>query len=322
MPPPPKQKLSSAQVADLEAWIKLGAPDPRTAVKSKVALISTVDKVWREHRRRSQVLVVATGQGSTSAAGEEHCLAVHNSIDHFILSRLSRLQGQPAPQAAVLNVVASCLAFDLTGLPPTLKEMDEFLADDSPQAFAQVVDRLLASPRYGERWGRHWLDVVRYADTCGNSSDYPVPQAHKYRDWVIGAFNRDLPYDQFLREQLAGDLLPSTTDAQRYERIVATGYLAIARRFGGNRKGEVHLTIEDTIDNIGRAMLGSSISCARCHDHKYDPFTMSDYYGMYGIFSSTRYPFSGAEVVKQQEDFAPGRIKSAGRSAILQPYRE
>src|SRR4029078_150633 len=134
---------------------------------------------------------------------------------------------------------------------------------------------------------------------------YPVPQAFRYRDWVIAAFNRDLPYDEFIRQQIAGDLMPATSDEDRYARITATGYLAIARRFGGSRHGEHHLTLEDTIDNLGRAILGCSIACARCHDHKFDAFTMSDYYGLYGILSSTRYPFPGAEVKMTQEDFVP-----------------
>src|SRR5665213_1343094 len=179
-------------------------------------------------------------------------------VDNFVLARLEQAGVTPAP-AADKRTLLRRVTFDLTGLPPTPAEMAEFLADTSPQAFATVVDRLLASPRYGECWGRHWLDVVRYADTCGNASDFPVPQAHKYRDWVIAAFNRDMPYDQFLREQIAGDLLPGGTDAQRGERIIATGYLAIARRFGGSRMGEFDLTLEDTIDNFGKAMLGSTI---------------------------------------------------------------
>jgi hypothetical protein len=213
------------------------------------------------------------------------------------------------------------VTFDLTGLPPTPEEVAAFLADTSPSAFERVVDRLLASPRYGERWGRHWLDVVRYADTCGNASDYPVPQAHHYRDWVIRAFNRDQPYDALLREQVAGDLLGGADDEQRHERVIATGYLAIARRFGGDRDGEHHLTIEDTIDNLGRAVLGQSLACARCHDHKFDPFTAHDYYGLYGIFASTRYPFPGAEVGQRQEDFVP-LIPPAEVEAIMRPHRE
>jgi hypothetical protein len=242
------------------------------------------------------------------------------AVDNFILARLEKAGIAPAPVADKRTLLRRA-SFDLTGLPPTPAEMDAFLADSSPQAFEKVVDRLLASPRYGERWGRHWLDVVRYADTCGNASDFPVPQAHKYRDWVIRAFNRDLRYDQFLREQLAGDLLPGGTNSEHYERIIATGYLASARRFGGDRMGEHYLTIEDTIDNLGRTVLGSTIACARCHDHKFDPFTMSDYYGLYGIFDSTRYPYPGAEVKQQQEDFVP-LMSAAEIDAILKPHLE
>jgi hypothetical protein len=245
---------------------------------------------------------------------------IHTPVDNFILARLEQAGITPAP-AADKRTLLRRVTFDLTGLPPTPAEMAEFLADTSPQAFAKVVDRLLASPRYGECWGRHWLDVVRYADTCGNASDFPVPQAHKYRDWVIAAFNRDMPYDRFLREQIAGDLLPGGSDADRAERITATGYLAIARRFGGDRMGEFDLTLEDTIDNLGKAMLGSTIACARCHDHKFDPFTMSDYYGLYGIFDSTRYPFPGAEVGKAPLDFIP--LSSAAEiEKLLKPQHD
>jgi hypothetical protein len=242
-----------------------------------------------------------------------------NGVDHFILARLETSGIRPAPEADKRTLLRR-VTFDLTGLPPTPAEMEAFLVDPSAKAFEKVVDRLLASPRYGERWGRHWLDVARYADTSGNASDYPVPQAHLYRDWVIRAFNRDLPYDQFLREQIAGDLMPGGTATERAERIIATGYLAIARRFGGDRNGEHHLTIEDTIDNLGRTMLASSISCARCHDHKFDPFTVSDYYGLYGIFNSTRYPFPGAEVGRAQVDFVP--LQSAAElDALLKSHR-
>jgi hypothetical protein len=168
------------------------------------------------------------------------------------------------------------------------------------------VDRLLASPHYGERWGRYWLDVVRYADSAGDNSDFPIPQMHRYRDWVIGAFNRDLPYDQFVREQLAGDLLPGASDEQTLERIVATGYIAIARRFGSRVDDyPQHLTIEDTIDNLGRTFLGLTINCARCHDHKFDPITATDYYALYGIFHSTRYPWPGIELEQHQRDLVP-----------------
>lgn len=307
---PPKQKLSDTQIADLETWIKQGAVDPRKTAKAQYG-VSLEDgrKFWSFLPVQEPPLPTIKNSAWPK-----------NAIDHFILARLEAAGVVAAPPADKRTLLRR-VTFDLTGLPPTPEEMTAFLADSSPKAFETVVDRLLDSPRYGERWGRHWLDVVRYADTCGNASDYPVPQAYRYRDWVIRAFNRDLPYDQFVREQIAGDLLASGSDAERFDRITATGYLAIARRFGGSRTGEHHLTLEDTIDNLGRALLGSSISCARCHDHKFDPFTMSDYYGLYGIFESTRYPFPGAEADKKQADFVP-LMTAEEIEAFLKPHRE
>ncbi|MGE3806334.1 MAG: DUF1553 domain-containing protein, partial [Gemmataceae bacterium] len=167
--------------------------------------------------------------------------------------------------------------------------------------------RLLASPAYGERWGRHWLDVVRYADTAGDNSDYPVPQIYKYRNWVIDALNKDMPYDRFVRAQLAGDLLPASDESERRANLIATGYLANARRFGSYEDARYpwHLTIEDTIDNFGRTFLGLTINCCRCHDHKFDPLTNEDYYALYGFFSSTRYPWPGIELDKVPKDMVP-----------------
>ncbi|MDP3069348.1 MAG: DUF1549 and DUF1553 domain-containing protein, partial [Opitutaceae bacterium] len=228
-----------------------------------------------------------------------------NANERFVLAQHDAAPLSPAPDAEQRAMMRRA-TFDLTGLPPTPEETAAFLADAAPEAFARVVDRLLASPRYGERWGRHWLDVVRYADTAGDNSDYPVPQIHRYRDWVIAAFNRDLPYDEFVRDQLAGDLRGGATLAERHERLVATGYLANARRFGSRVDDyPQHLTIEDTIDNLGRSFLGLTVSCARCHDHKFDPIPTQDYYALYGIFHSTRYPWPGIELDKRQRDFVP-----------------
>jgi hypothetical protein len=193
-------------------------------------------------------------------------------------------------------------AFDLTGLPPTPEEIDAFIADQSPDAFEKVVDRLLNNPAYGEKWGRHWLDVVRYADTAGDNSDYPVPAGYRYRNYVIESFNKDKPYDQFIREQIAGDLLPSANEKERHEKIVATGYLAMSRRFG-SRNESMNLTIDDTIDNLGKAFLGLSTACARCHDHKFDPIPTKDYYALYGIFNSSRYSFPGSEIYKHPAEY-------------------
>ncbi len=294
---PPDAKLSDAEIADLEHWIKRGAPDPR----------STATK----HTGKQIDIAVARQFWSLRPITAPPVPAVKNAdwprteIDRFILARLEGESLTPAADADKRTLLRRA-TYDLVGLPPTPDEVRDFLADASTEAFSRVVDRLLASPRYGERWGRHWLDVVRYADTAGDNSDYPIPQMYLYRDWVINAFNRDLPYDEFVRDQLAGDLRGGATDDERLQRLIATGYLANARRFGSRVDDYPwHLTIEDTIDNVGRAFLGLSLSCARCHDHKFDPITTRDYYGLYGIFGSTRYPWPGLELDKRQRDFVP-----------------
>ena len=313
---PPKRKLSDAQIADLEAWVKMGAPDPRQASTTAQKPRAKYGMSLEEGRKFWSLKPVQYPPVPKVA----NASWAKTPVDNFILSFLEKAGVSPAPPADKRTLLRRA-TFDLTGLPPTPAEMDAFLADNSPAAFEKVVDRLLASPRYGERWGRHWLDVARYADTCGNASDYPVPQAHQYRDWVIAAFNRDMPYDRFLREQISGDLIPGGSDAERFDRIIATGYLASARHFGGSRNGDEYLTIEDTIDNLGRTILGFSLSCARCHDHKFDPITAADYYGLYGIFESTKYPFPGAEAAKKQEDFVP-LMSPAEIEALLKPHRE
>jgi len=211
---------------------------------------------------------------------------------------------KPAPPADRRTLIRRA-TFDLTGLPPAPEEIDAFLADPSPRAFETLVERLLASRHYGERWGRHWLDVVRYADTSGCSADFPVPEAFRYRNYVIDAFNRDKPYDRFLREQIAGDLLPHASESEKVERLIATGYIAISRRFGTTPENYLHLTIEDTIENLGRALLGLGLGCARCHDHKFDPIPTEDYYALYGIFRSTRYSWGGYDNGPRRRDLVP-----------------
>ncbi|MBS0205783.1 MAG: PSD1 domain-containing protein [Planctomycetes bacterium] len=294
---PPDAKLTAAEIADLEQWVKIGAPDPRATATRHIGKqidIAAAREFWslRPIAVPSVPTVKNTGWPRTD-------------VDRFILAKLEQHGLNPAPDADKRTLIRRA-TYDLIGLPPTPEVVAAFLADDSPEAFSRVVDRLLDSPRYGERWGRHWLDVVRYADTAGDNSDYPIPQIHRYRDWVIDALNRDLPYDEFVRDQLAGDLRGGATEAERTQRIIATGYLANSRRFGSRVDDYPwHLTIEDSIDNLGRAFLGLSLSCARCHDHKFDPITTRDYYGLYGIFSSTRYPWPGIELDKRQRDFVP-----------------
>jgi hypothetical protein len=170
-------------------------------------------------------------------------------------------------------------------LPPAPNDIAAFLADTSPDAFSRVVDRLLASPAYGEKWGRHWLDVARYADSTGMDEDHPYPHAWRYRDYVIDAFNQDLPYDRFVTEQIAGDLLP---DARRT--LVATGFLAVGPKplAQQDRRRMVYDVVDEQIDVTSKAFMGLTISCARCHDHKFDPILAKDYYGLAGIFASTK----------------------------------
>jgi hypothetical protein len=287
---PPKHKLSAKQVKDFETWIKMGAPDPRRADVSKTITLST--NLW-SLKPISKPALPKTKNANWPKS----------PIDAFILGKLEEKNLKPVATADKRTLIRRA-TFDLIGLPPTPDEVDAFLKDKSPKAYEHLIDRLLASPHYGERWGRHWLDLVRYADTSGCNSDFPIPAAYRYRNYVIDSFNEDKPYAQFIREQIAGDLLPAKSDKQHNEQIIATGYLAISRRFG-SRNQEMYLTYEDTIDNMSKTMLGLSVGCARCHDHKFDPIPTRDYYALYGIFNSTRYAFPGTEVYRHPKDFVP-----------------
>ncbi len=297
---PPKKRLPPEVVRDFEQWVRMGVPDPRASdtvaiVQAKEAIDWNKAREWWSFRPLAAPKLPEVKDAAWAA----------NDVDRFILARLEAAGLRPAADAEKRALIRRA-TYDLTGLPPAPEEVDAFLGDNSPRAFETVVDRLLASPRYGERWGRHWLDVARYADTAGDNSDFPIPQMRKYRDWVIAAFNRDLPYDEFVREQLAGDLLGGSSEEERQQRLIATGYIANARRFGSRVEDyPQHLTIEDTIDNFGRAFLGLTINCARCHDHKFDPISTQDYYALYGIFNSTRYPWPGIELEQKQRDLVP-----------------
>lgn len=278
MPPEKKDALRPEQIAAFKEWILQGAEWPATTEKFEAI------KHWAFQP------IQDLAPPKVSAVDWSN-----NSVDAFIRAR-QETAGVTAAQLADKKTLIRRATFDLTGLPPTPEEVAAFEQDDSPEAYANLIDRLLASPHYGERWGRHWLDVVRYADTAGETADYPVPLAWKYRNYVIDSFNADKPYDQFLREQIAGDILGSQHPSENYaEQVTATGYLAISRRFGFDSENYHHLTIQDTIDTLGQSVMGLSLGCARCHDHKFDPVTMHDYYAMYGIFDSSRYAFPGSE---------------------------
>ncbi len=286
---PPEKPLSKRTVEDLTHWIDAGAKWPDS--------ITTPIASDKRHWAFEPLQPIAIPNDPTDWGTQP--------IDRLI-GKSHRENGvvpvQPADKPSLLRRAY----YDLIGLPPTPEQIDAFLTDDSSSAFATVIDELLSSQRYGERWARHWLDLVRYADTAGDNSDYPIPQAHLYRDYVIDAFNADLPYDRFLHEQLAGDLLAKDAPETDYARLViATGFIAQSKRIGTRELEDMHLIIEDTLSTFGPAILGLSLRCARCHDHKFDPLTIEDYYALYGFFASTQYPFAGAEEVRKQTKFAP-----------------
>jgi cytochrome c553 len=294
---PPSGKLTDEQIAALARWLRQGAPWPGDA--AAVAVRSGGPTA--EERRFWSFQPVT----QPPAPAVKDATWPSNDVDRFILARLEEKGWSPAPPADKRTLLRRA-TFDLTGLPPTPEEVADFLTDTAPDAFARVVDRLLASPHYGERWGRHWLDVVRYADTAGETADYPVPEAYRYRNYVLDAFNDDKPYDEFLREQIAGDILAGRGPRERYaERVTATGYLAIARRFGFDTEKYEHLTVQDTLDTLGQSVLGLTLGCARCHDHKFDPVSMKDYYALYGFFASTWYAFPGSERLTQARAMVP-----------------
>ena len=315
---PPEHPLPPESVKDLIEWVKLGAPDPREG-GSATATAKAASKIDYEQGRKHWAFQPVR---KVKRPAVKNSAWPRNEVDFFTLARMEKARVVPARDADP-RVLIRRMTFDLTGLPPTPEEVETFVRDSTgnrPSAITNLINRLLASPHYGERWGRHWLDVARYADTSGNASDFPVPQAHKYRDYVIAAFNADMPFDQFVREQIAGDLLPATSEVERERRVVATGYIASARRFAGGT-GEPHLTIEDAIENTGRTFLGLSLSCARCHDHKFDPISATDYYALYGVFSSTTFPHPGSEGKNRPENLTP-LLASAELESAKKEWKE
>ncbi len=290
---PPNEKLNQQQIDKLTRWVQLGLPWPETSPEITTAAAKPAPsyQISDEQRRfwsfqPVKVMPLPLVQDQTWS---------RSPIDRFILAKLQTRGLRPAQPADKRTLIRRA-TFGLTGLPPTPEEIDAFLADQSPDAFAKVVDRLLASPHYGERWGRHWLDVVRYTDSfdarilTGPGTIMDITEAYRYRDWVVKAFNQDLPYDQFLINQIAGDLLPPEEPGGiNVPGIVATGMLAIGNWGGGDADKEKLLTdiVDDQIDVVSRAFLGLTVACARCHDHKFDPIPTEDYYSLAGIFMST-----------------------------------
>ncbi len=280
---PPKGKLPDAVIADFEAWVRMGAPDPRGGSPAPPAKYGVDPEQARRHwafqpPRRPPVPAV-----------QHPSFRIEHPIDAFIAAAWQPHGLQPVGEADKRTLLRR-VYFDLIGLPPSPEEVEAFLADTSPQAFEKVVDRLLASPHFGERWGRHWLDVARYAESTGKTVNVAYPHAWRYRDYVIAAFNADKPYDQFIKEQIAGDLMYSDDPKSKAERMIATGFLAIGPKTLNEMSTlQFELDVADEqIDVVTQAFLGLTIACARCHDHKFDPFTQRDYYALAGIFRSTQ----------------------------------
>jgi mono/diheme cytochrome c family protein len=307
--PPKGDKLSDAQINDLVAWIRMGAPDPRAVRPDTTAGVKHGGN-GKDHWSFKPVTKPAPPPVKNGAW-------VKNDVDRFILARLEEngmTPNEPADQRTLIRRVY----YDLIGLPPTEDEVAAFLTDDSPQAFEKVVDKLLDSPHYGERWGRHWLDVARYSDSKGQfnrqreSSIYPY--AWTYRDYVIKAFNDDKPYDRFILEQLAADKLNSGADKSA---LAALGFLTVGDHFNGNPND----IINDRIDVTSKAFLGLTVSCARCHDHKFDPIPQADYYSLHGIFASSVEPGVKPVISATNTNYQDYLVKRAELDARVQNIR-
>jgi hypothetical protein len=292
---PPKNRLSEEEVAVLEKWVSLGAPDPRVgdvnAGPMPVGMsIEDGRNFWSFRPLPAPVI-----------PDVKNTAWVRTPIDAFLLARLESTGLQPAPPVDKRTLLRR-VTFDLIGLPPTVNEVDVFLADDSPQAYARVVDRLLQSPHYGVRWGRHWLDVARYADSNGLDENLALGNAWRYRDYVVDAFNNDKPYDRFLVEQLAGDLIPNATIDSK----AATGFLVLgAKVLAEPDRDKLFMdTIDEQLDSTGKVFMGLTLGCVRCHDHKFDPLKQTDYYALAAIFKSTRtFATSQTGVIKHWHEY-------------------
>ena len=286
---PPRKRLSAAAIADLTAWVKMGAPWPDSATPRAGG---GAEKVFDLYKRRQAHWSWRPIRAATPPAVRDTAWPLR-PLDRFILARLEGHGLRPAARADRLALIRR-LSFDLVGLPPTPEAMGAFERDNRPDAVERLVDRLLASPRFGERWGRHWLDLVRYAETKGHEFDYPIPNAHHYRDYVLRALNADLPYDRLVREHIAGDLLPRPRlhpGAGFNESILGTGFWFLGEELHSpvDVRADQADRFDNRIDVFGKAFLGLTIACARCHDHKFDAISTRDYYSLFGFLASSNY---------------------------------
>lgn len=289
---PENGKLSDQQIADLVRWVEIGSPYPNSA---DTTTPNRDPNHWSFQPPVQQLPPAVANSDSTQTA-----------MDAFILAGLESKGLAPATPADKRTLIRR-LTFDLIGLPPEPAEIDEFMADLRPDAFDRLIDRLLASPAYGERWGRRWLDVARYADSNGLDENIAHGNAWRYRDYVVSSFNRDKPFNQFVTEQIAGDMLPAADELSQHEQYIATGFISIGPKVLAEvNEAKMRMDIiDEQIDAVGRVFLGMTLGCARCHDHKFDPIGIGDYYGLAGIFKSTRTMDTYTKVAKWHENLLP-----------------
>jgi hypothetical protein len=278
---PPKSKLPDAVVADFVRWVAMGAPDPRDGKAGPARTGVDLDagrRFWAFQPPRSH-----------PAPAVRLAAWPRTGVDRFVLAALEAKGLRPVGDAGKRTLLRR-VYLDLVGLPPPPAEIEAFVRDDRPDAFERVVDRLLASPAFGERWGRHWLDAARYADSNGKDENFTFYEAWRYRDYVLAAVNADKPFDRFVREQIAGDLLPAGSQRQRDEQLTATGFLVLGPKvlFDRDKLRQKMDVVDEQIDTVGRTFMGLTLGCARCHDHKFDPVPTRDYYALAGILASTR----------------------------------
>ncbi len=313
--PPKRDRLPDTLIADLRRWIEIGAPGPReVATGAQTGGGARDGRGFWGYQRPTKHVLPRIGDRAWP----------RQDLDHFVLAALEKNELAQSPDAES-QVVLRRLHFDLVGLPPSpsavVRFVERALADGLDRALALEADELLASPRFGERWGRHWLDVARYAESSGKEANISFPYAWRYRDYVIDCVNADMPFDQFLTEQIAGDLLPHDTSAERARLLIATGFLAVGPK-NLDEMNELQFradVVDEQIDTVTRAVMGSSIACARCHDHKFDPITMEDYYALAGIFASTKTYFGTAVSPANRVGGDPLPLPAVAGQAILQP---
>lgn len=279
---PPGKKLADEEIEILSQWIGRGAAWPEVRIPTSVTESPAEYESLRSSHWAWQPLADAQVPTVKDVSWPL------SDIDRFVLARLEEQQLAPVADADELSLIRR-VTFDLTGLPPSPRDIDDFVADTSPDKLAKLVDRLLASPAYGEHWGRHWLDLARFGESTGSSRNLPLPHAWRYRDYVIRSLNQDKPYDVFIREQIAGDLLPANTPAEQDEKTIATGFLAIGVKDVNQRFKVRYLmdNVDEQIDTVSRSVLALTAGCARCHNHKFDPIPTADYYALAGIFRSS-----------------------------------